>query len=149
MFYLIHTANLSAIKAIGRSDIFLKLEIYKKLLGIAVLVVAIILFRTVIAIAWSAVLSGIISTFINAYPNKSLIGYTYSEQIKDLMPSFLLSAFMGVIVYFVGFCNAPVFLKLLAQISCGVVIYVVLAKTMKIESMTYINGLLLTKLFKK
>lgn len=148
-FYPIHTANLSAIKAIGRSDIFLKLEIYKKLLGIAVLVVTIILFRSVIAIAWSAVLSGIISTFINAYPNKKLIGYTYTEQLKDLMPSFLISAVMGVCVYFLGFWDAPIYQILLLQILCGVIIYAVLAKIMKIESMTYVSGILITKLFKK
>ena len=149
IFYPIHTANLTAINAVGRSDIFLKLEIYKKLLGIAVLVVTIILFRSVIAIAWSAVLSGIISTFINAYPNKRLIGYTYSEQMKDLTPSFLISAIMGVCVYFLRFWDAPIYQILLLQISCGVIIYAVLAKIMKIESMTYVSGLLMTKLFKK
>jgi len=148
-FYPIHTANLSAIKAIGRSDIFLKLEIYKKLLGIAVLIVTIFLFRSVIAIAWSAVLSGIISTFINAYPNKKLIGYTYTEQMRDLMPSFLISAVMGVCVFFIGFWDALLYQILLLQILCGVIIYVVLAKIMKIESMTYVSGLLIKKLFKK
>lgn len=149
IFYPIHTANLSAIKAIGRSDIFLKLEIYKKLLGIAVLVVTIILFRSVIAIAWSAVLSGIISTFINAYPNKRLIGYTYSEQMKDLTPSFLISAVMGVCVYFLGFWDAPVFLKLSVQILSGVIIYAVLAKIIQVESLEYITKILISELRKK
>ena len=137
-FYPIHTANLSAIKAIGRSDIFLKLEIYKKLLSIAVLVVTIILFRSVIAIAWSAVLSGIISTFINAYPNKRLIGYTYSEQMKDLMPSFLISSFMGVIVYFVGFLPLNIYIKLFLQIISGAVFYLALGWSLRIESLNYL-----------
>lgn len=149
IFYPIHTANLTAINAVGRSDIFLKLEIYKKLLGMAVLVVTIILFRSVIAIAWSAVLSGIISTFINAYPNKRLICYTYSEQMKDLMPSFLISAVMGVCVYFLGFWNAPPYVLLPMQIFFGFGLYVLLAKVIKIESMTYITGLLYKRLINR
>lgn len=144
-FYPIHTANLSAIKAIGRSDIFLKLEIYKKLLGIAVLVVTIILFRSVIAIAWSAVLSGIISTFINAYPNKRLIGYTYSEQIKDLMPSFLLSAFTGGIVFFVGLIQVNIYLKLFFQIVVGMLTYIALVRIFKITSFYYLCDLVFKK----
>lgn len=149
IFYPIHTANLTAISAVGRSDIFLKLEIYKKLLGIAVLVGTIFLFRSVIAIAWSAVLSGIISTFINAYPNKKLIGYTYSEQMKDLTPSFLISAIMGVCVYFLGFWNAPPYVLLPMQIFFGFGLYVLLAKVIKIESMTYITGLLYKRLINR
>lgn len=137
IFHPIHTANLSAIKAVGRSDIFLRLEIYKKLIGIAILVVTIILFKSVIAIAWSAVLSGIISTFINAYPNKKLIGYTYTEQTKDLMPSFLISAFMGVVVYFVGFLSMNIYAKLALQTITGVIIYLILSWQIKIPSFTY------------
>jgi len=141
-FYPIHTANLTAINAVGRSDIFLKLEIIKKLIGIAILAITIIFFRSVIAIAWSAVVSGASSTFINAYPNKRLIGYTYLEQIKDLMPSFLLSAFMGVIVYLVGLLPLDTYIKLILQIITGAVVYTVLAWQFKISSFTYLIGII-------
>lgn len=148
IFYPIHTANLTAINAVGRSDIFLKLEIYKKLLGMAVLVVTIILFRSVIAIAWSAVLSGIISTFINAYPNKKLIGYTYTEQMKDLMPSFLLAAFMGMVVYFVGLLSLHIYFKLFMQIITGITVYSILAWWFKISSLSYLRGCIIEKKWK-
>jgi teichuronic acid exporter len=144
-FYPIHTANLTAINAVGRSDIFLKLEIYKKLLGIVILAITIILYRSVIAIAWSAVASGILSTFINAYPNKKLIGYTYLEQLKDLMPSFLLSAFMGVIVYLVGFLPLDHYIKLVLQIITGVLVYAVLARQFKVSSFSYLTGIFVRK----
>jgi teichuronic acid exporter len=85
----IHTANLQAINALGRSDIFLKLEIIKIIVGLSVL--GITVFYGVYAIALGAVLSGIISTFINAYPNKKLLDYSYIEQWNDIMPSLLLS----------------------------------------------------------
>jgi O-antigen/teichoic acid export membrane protein len=88
-FMPIHTANLQAINALGRSDIFLKLEIIKKTMGLFIL--AITVFYGVYAIALGQVLSGIISSFINAYPNKKLLNYSYNEQWNDIYPSLLLS----------------------------------------------------------
>jgi O-antigen/teichoic acid export membrane protein len=81
----IHTANLQAINALGRSDIFLKLEMIKKLMGITVLMIS--MFLGIYAIAVGTLISGIISTFINAHPNLKLLDYSYKEQIKDIMPS--------------------------------------------------------------
>lgn len=150
IFYPIHTSNLSAINAVGRSDIFLRLEIIKKIMGIMILTVTVIFFRSVIAIAWSAVFSGVISTFINSYPNKRLIGYTYTEQMKDLMPSFLISAVMGVCVYMIGaVINIHIYILLPLQIICGVIIYAALAKACKVQSMNHLTGLLLALLVKK
>ncbi|WP_229712317.1 lipopolysaccharide biosynthesis protein [Cloacibacillus porcorum] len=149
IFYPIHTSNLTAINAVGRSDIFLKLEIIKKVIGITVLAVAIIFFRSLIAIAWSAVLSGIASTFINAYPNKKLIGYTYLEQLRDVMPSFLLSIIMGVCVYIVGcIANVSIYILLLLQIICGILTYTTLAILAKIGSMDYLTKLLISSFVK-
>lgn len=147
-FYTIDTVNLSAIKAIGRSDVYLKLEIYKQLLGIAVLAVTIILFRSVISIAWSAVLSGIISTFINVYPNKKLIGYTFTEQMRDLMPSFLLAALMGGVVFFVGFFKINLYLKLILQIVAGTLTYILLVWFFKIPSFCYLCDLVFNNKWK-
>lgn len=149
IFYPIHTSNLTAINAVGRSDIFLKLEIIKKIIGITVLAVAIIFFRSLIAIAWSAVLSGIASTFINAYPNKKLIGYTYLEQLRDVMPSFLISAIMGVCVYMVGhITNVSIYILLLLQIICGISTYAIFASLAKIQSMDYLTKLLISSFVK-
>lgn len=88
----IHTANLEALKAVGRSDLFLKLEIVKKVIGIIVLILTIP--HGVMTMAASAILTSIISAFINAYPNTKILGYTYREQISDMIPSMLLSAGM-------------------------------------------------------
>ena len=99
----IHTANLQAINAMGRSDIFLKLEIIKKIVGLAIL--AISLPFGVYAIAIGSIFSGIISSFINAYPNKKLLDYSYKEQLIDIMPNLLISIVMGVIVYLFNFLD--------------------------------------------
>ena len=97
----IHTANLQAINALGRSDVFLKLEIIKKVIGI--LILAISINFGIYAMAWGMVLSGAISSFINAYPNKKLLNYSYLEQWKDIIPSLLISLLMGLTVYVLNF----------------------------------------------
>ena len=92
----IHTANLQAINAMGRSDIFLKLEIVKKIVGISILMFTI--QYGVLAIALGGIFGGIIGTFINSYPNGYLLKYSYMEQIKDILPSVILALFIAVII---------------------------------------------------
>lgn len=132
----IHTANLQAINALGRSDIFLKLEIIKKTMGIVILVIS--MFFGVYAIAIGTLVSGIISTFINSHPNLKLLNYSYKEQIKDIMPSLLISIIMGVIVYSILFLNLSSYITLLIQVLVGVIVYIELAKLFKLECFTYL-----------
>lgn len=132
----IHTANLQAINAMGRSDIFLKLELMKKSVGLLALFVA--LKYGPLAIAWSLVFSGGVSTFINAYPNIKLLGYTYGEQIKDVIPSFLLACVMGALVSLVLLLDLSDYLILICQIVLGINIYIVLSMLFKQEAYIYL-----------
>lgn len=88
--------NIQAIKAIGRSDIVLKLEIVKKTIGILLLIVSVPF--GVIAIAWSMMVSCLIAAILNASPNKKLIGYSIKQQFSDVLPSLIMSLliFVGV-----------------------------------------------------
>ena len=133
--YPIHTANLTGINALGRSDIFLKLEIIKKC--VTILNILITLPFGIYAMAIGQVVSGFISTFINAYPNKKLMGYSYFEQWKDLIPSFVLSIVMASIVWCMNFISIAPLLLLIIQIIVGIIVYVVLAKLFKLEVYNY------------
>lgn len=132
----IHTTNLNAINAMGRSDIFLKLEIVKKIIGMIVLVVT--MWFGPLIMAWSMCFTGFISMFINSYPNRKLMDYKYGEQIKDIIPDIILSSIMGVTVYSVEFLHLPTIVTLLVQILLGIVIYIALSKLTKNESFDYI-----------
>jgi O-antigen/teichoic acid export membrane protein len=132
----IHTANLQAINAMGRSDIFLKLEIIKKVLGLAILAVS--LPFGVYFLALSQIVSGIISSFINAYPNKKLLNYGYGEQVKDILPSLGLSLFMGIAVYMILYLGLSPLLTMGIQILVGIIIYVGIAYLFKLECFTYL-----------
>jgi len=132
----IHTANLQAINAMGRSDIFLKLEVIKKIMGLIILGIS--LPFGIYAIALGQVVSGFVSTFINAYPNKKLLDYSYKEQWVDIMPSLMISLVMGAIVYSINFLSMPAWQILVFQVVSGSIIYLVLAKIFKIESFSYL-----------
>jgi teichuronic acid exporter len=140
----IHTANLQAINAMGRSDIFLKLEIIKKIMGLTILFIS--LPYGVYYLALSSVVSGIISSFINAYPNKKLLNYGYGEQVKDILPSLLLSLVMGVIVYLFSYFGFSPLVTMVLQILAGVVIYVLLALLFRLECFHYLINTILSLL---
>ena len=135
-FWPIHTANLQAINSIGRSDIFLKLEKKKKVIGILILIVTIPM--GLIPMAIGQIASGVISTFVNAFPNKKLLNYSYFEQIKDIAPSLFISVLMSLIVYSVGFLHLSNFITLVIQVIIGITVYILLAIILKLECFNYL-----------
>lgn len=135
-FYPIHTANLNAIKAIGRSDIFLKLEIGKKIIGI-VSIMASVHFGT-LAMAGAFLITEPICALINATPNRKLIGYSYKELISDVLPPILLSLFMSVVIYVIGLISMQIYIKFLFQIFAGIFIYICGAVIFKFDSLSYL-----------
>lgn len=134
--YPIHTANLQALNAIGRSDLFLKLEIEKKLIGL------IALFLTVkygpFAIAISFLITGIIGTFINSLPNKKLIRYSYKEQIADLAPPLIISLLMAIIIYPISLAGLSDIITIILQIAMGGTSYFIVSKITNQKSLEYI-----------
>lgn len=134
-FLPVTTANLQAIKALGRSDIFLKLEVIKKIIGIIVLVLT--LPHGLMVMMTARCFNTVLSSFINAYPNKKLLGYTYREQVKDIAPSFILSFVMvGIILPVTLLPIAPI-LQMVIQVVVGICVYFGLAKLFKLECMEY------------
>ena len=130
MFYPIHTANLNAIKALGRGDLFLKLEIIKKAVGLILLFATV--FISVKAMAYSLLISTLASMIINSWPNKELLDYSFWEQMRDILPSILLASGMGLIVHLVGQFNIPVLPLLLIQVLCAGALYLVGSEVLKL-----------------
>jgi len=136
LFRPIHTANLNAIKAMGRSDLILKLEILKKITGLVSIFVAI--WWGPLAVAYSFLVTSVLNQLINTWPNKKLLDYGYPEQLKDILPGILLAVFMG-------FCTLPVtwlglshLVTLILQILIGVAVYLGGSVLTKMESFYFI-----------
>ncbi len=135
-FYLWHTANLQVIQALGRSDIFLKIEIIKQFLSLG----GILLSAPfgVLAMLTATCIVAVISLYINARPNVRLAGYGFWEQIKDVSPIICLNLLMGIAVYLVGCIAMPDMIKLIVQILTGAAIYIGGSFVIKLEIFNYL-----------
>ncbi len=136
--YPIHTSNLSAINSLGRSDIFLKLEIIKKTFGLTFLVGSLIVFRSPLGIALGTACNSLLSAFLNASPNKKLLNYGYFEQIRDILPSVLLSLCMGGVVFAISLLNLSFYIMFVLQMAAGFLFYVGVAKLFHFECLEYL-----------
>lgn len=139
--------NLQAIKAVGRSDIVLKLEIVKRVLGTVLLFVAVPF--GVGAIAISLLIGNVCSAFINAYPNRKLLGYSYRQQLVDILPPLALAAVMYGVVRLVALWPLPPMIALCLQVLCGMAVYVLLAVVCKSKSFFYLLNTIKSMLGRK
>lgn len=134
----IHSTNLQALNGMGRSDLFLKLELIKKAYGICFILFAAFVLHDVYLMIAMYMITGIISTFVNAYPNKRVIGYSYSEQIRDIAPAFVISAIAGGLALFCGSLVASPGLQILAEVAVMAIAYFGIAAIFKLEAFEYL-----------
>ncbi len=133
------TSNLIAIKALGRSDTYMHLEILRRIIMLAILVVTVILFPTVKAIALSWVVSSYIDCLLAMLPMKRFLDYSIPEQLKDIGKSFFAAVLMGAFAYFVGWILPwSRIVVTVVQIVSSAIAYIVLSLLMKNESLFYL-----------
>lgn len=140
MFMPVITTNINAIKAIGNSKLVLQLEVIKKIISISVLFIVVGI--SVKALVISMLLIGILNQVVNSWPNKKILNYSYLEQVRDILPSLILSGIMVCIIYPIQFLHMGDFLTIVVQFGVGVCIYVVGAKITKNDCLDYILKIL-------
>ncbi len=122
LLYPLHVMNLNVLQALGRSDLFLRLEIIKK--AMIVINIAVTWRWGISAIIYGIIINSMIGYYLNSYYNGILISYPISEQILDLLPYLTASLVMGVAVYVAGLLQfSNLWALLLAQIAIGIVVY--------------------------
>lgn len=129
----ISVAGLTAIKSIGRSDVYMKLEAVRRAAMIGVLMISVFAFRTVEAIAWGYAISAWIDIAIISVPTKRLLGYGLFAQIKDVWKIIFASAAMFGIVFAIGFVSLPAWALLLIQIPVGVLSYTLICILLRVD----------------
>ena len=137
-FIPITTANLNAIKALGRSDYIMRMEIIKKTVGLAVVCISIPL--GIYAIAASSVVYTVIAVYINAFPNKKLLNYSFSEMLKDVFPSFGMSCLMFIPVFLMNYLPLPGVVRVILQCIAGCCLYYLLSKVFRDENLNYLKS---------
>lgn len=131
LFYPINMANTQALNGMGRSDIFLRINIIKKCLGLIALIISVPFGVKAIAIGYAA--TAFLNLIINIFPNKKLLNYGIIEQVKDIFSSLVLGAAMCVVcLLLVNFINNNLLL-LISQILVGAMFYIGLAFLFKIK----------------
>ena len=146
LFQPVQTANWQAIKALGRSDLLMNLEILKKVIGVLILLLSMNI--SVYAIALSNAIFAGISMIINMIPNKKLINYSMTEQFRDLAPPLLLSIAMGGIIYTISWTSLPIIATLALQIVCGGIIYIGASYMFQLDSFVYLSNMIINKISK-
>lgn len=141
MWYPVHAINLNLLQVKGRSDLFLRLEIIKKILGVCVLVITIPM--GLYAMCWGRVCTSIIALVINTHYTGKLLNLGFIVQMKDLLPIFILSVSMGAAVWFtmkyVPFPNPALLTIGILEVA---IIYIGLAKLFRLKEFKEITSLL-------
>lgn len=133
MWYPIHAMNLNLLQVKGRSDLFLRLEIVKKIVSLTILCVA--LPFGLVAFVSANILGSMISLFINTYYTGKLIHVTYLMQMKDLLPIFILSFTTWVLItVFIQFVD-NLWLQLILGSAIGAIVYIALSLIFKFEEL--------------
>ena len=147
--YPLHAINLNMLKVQGRSDIFLYLEIIKKIIGIGPLCLGVF-----VGIYWmlvGSIFTGIIAYFLNSYYTGKKLGYSSWMQIKDVAPSYGLAFIIALSVYFIKYLPVSNWVILPLQILIGVLVFFFVCNRMKMQEYQELKGMVqsLTKRKKK
>lgn len=150
MFMMIHSGNCEAIKAIGRSDIFLKMEIIKKVSYFAIIGVFLLFSKSALGLALSMIFCNVVAIFVNSFPNRKLIGYSYKLQLEDLLLNLFPSVIMMAVVMVVGIVPFGNKLTvLLIQILMGMLVFIVTCSLTKNKSFFYLLEILKERVVNK
>lgn len=131
--------NWQIMKAVGRSDLCLKLEVIKKIVGF--LLIGVTMFISVEALAYCTLTVGVVSMLINMVPIKRIVDYSFLNQLKDILPSLLLSLAMGIIVWAIPlFVTGNAIQLLFIQILVGVFFYFGAARIFHVKDYILLVG---------
>lgn len=136
--YPVSVCHLQAINAIGRSDVFLKLELVKKAVGTIALLAAVLCFDRPVSLALAGAAVSLLGCAVNGWAVRRLLGYTYSEQLFDLLPTAGLAILVYSTVRLLGAVQLPLLGVLLLQGIVGVSLYLGLSALLRVEPFIYL-----------
>ena len=143
ILYPIHSYNLNILTVKGRSDLFLKLEVWKKLLTVLILVIS--TQFGIMGIVWGQVMVSVLAFFINTYYSGEILDYGSFQQIADLLPTLILSALVAIIVYLVDlkfFINLQDLVRLFVLGVLFLGLYLSFSKLFKFKEINYLKELI-------
>ena len=143
------SCSIQAVKAMGRSDLYLKIEITSKIIGVSLLAVSVYVFDSPFAIAVSMLVGQILAMLLYGVYVHKYIGYKFYEQILDLMVPAVMSAVMAGVVYVIGTLISGSMISFIFQVMAGAVVYTGISYIFKVEEFHYILNMIREKIGKK
>ena len=147
ILYPIHAYNLNVLKVKGRSDLFLRLEVIKKI--IIVLTIVFTLQFGIMALLYGQIFISIIAFIINTHYTGKFINYTAWQQLKDIMPIILLAVFSGAVIivldYYLKLHFLQDIIRILGGSIVGLLVYLALAQILRFNSLNDIKKLIIKK----
>lgn len=148
MFYPLQALNLNMLQVLGRSDLFLKLEIIKKILAVPIILIAV--FFGIKSMIIGMMILSIIAYYLNSYWSGIIIGYSFIEQLKDILPSFILALVVNGLVFSISYLEiSSHMILLIAQISAGTLLTILICEGIKFKDYIYIKNIAVEKLLKR
>lgn len=135
-----------SILSVGRSDITLKIEVVVNIVAIGILFWAVFGMESVLWVAYGTLIAEIVSLGMFMYFENKIIGYTYKEQLQDLLPGIVLSVCMGMLVYLIRFALVKDSVALIIQIVVGAVFYLTVSYLLQLDSFVYLVKMLEEKI---
>lgn len=138
--YPLHAINLNILQVLGRSDIFLYLEVLKKFIGLFPIVIGI--FCGIYYMLLASIFTGIISLYLNTWYTGKTLNYTFVNQLRDIAPSYFTAFVIALAVYFLKYLPVGSWLVLLLQITVGIIVGFIISEVLKLEEYKEIKKIL-------
>ena len=147
MLYPLHAINLNILQVKGRSDLFLRLEIIKKIIAVGPLVLGVLF--SIEYMLWGSVCTSLIAYFLNSYYSADLINYPTKEQIKDILPTFLVSFVTAAAMWSLTLLSLSNWLLLPLQCSLGIALAVLIYECLHLPEYVEVKQLAFSILRRK
>lgn len=147
MLYPLHAINLNILQVKGRSDLFLKLEIIKKIIAVFPIIIGI--FYGIECMLWGSVVTSLIAYFLNSYYSANLINYPTNEQIRDILPTFVISFIVAAFMWSISFFDISVYILLPIQIIVGMLFALFIYEKLHLDEYLEIKQLALSAFKRK
>ena len=147
MLYPLHALNLNMLQVKGRSDLFLKLEIIKKI--IAILPISLGIFYGIEFMLWGSVFINFVAYFLNSYYSAQLINYSTWTQIKDIIPTFIVSFVVAAAMWSITLLNYPIYITLTFQCVLGLLMAFIIYELIKLPEYLELKDIALSVIKRK
>jgi O-antigen/teichoic acid export membrane protein len=145
VLFPLHALNLNMLQVKGRSDLFLRLEIIKKIIEVPLIILGI--FTSIKIMIIGMIFSSILAYYLNSYYSGKLIGYSFKQQVKDIFPSFINGLIIALVIYLIGkVIPGKSFYILSLQIIIGMILTIGFGEIFKLKEYQFIKELVFSKL---